>query len=280
MRSIVWLASYPKSGNTWVRAFLSHYRNRTADFHINRMSVGPAASSREAFDQWVGVDASDLTHEEIESYRGEVYRQRALRADPPWFVKVHDAYGHSAAGEPLFPAEATLGVVYVVRHPFDVAVSFAHHSGISIQRSVERLCNDHFVLGGATERLPGQLPQRLLSWSGHVRSWVDQSHFRIHVLRFEDLLRDPCHEFRNVLRFCGLDCAEERLAESVEASRFENLQAQERVDGFVERHHGAEGLFFRQGRAGGWRDVLSPADVRQLAQAHSGVMQRFGYEEG
>ncbi len=75
-RRIVWLASYPKSGNTWMRAFLSNYlADGDKPVDINSLDTGgPIASARTIFDEAVGVEASDLTQDEIERYRPRVYR--------------------------------------------------------------------------------------------------------------------------------------------------------------------------------------------------------------
>ena len=119
MGGIIWLASYPKSGNTWLRAVLSNYRDdgeEPAD--INELGGGPIASARSPFDDAVGVEASDLTEAEIERYRPRIYRQMAESSQETLFLKVHDAYAYTADGLPLMPKEATAGVIYIVRDPW------------------------------------------------------------------------------------------------------------------------------------------------------------------
>jgi hypothetical protein len=75
---------------------------------------------------------------------------------------------------------------------------------VSLEKSVENLCDATFVLAGSPGRLPNQLRQRLGSWSGHVQSWLDGSGLAIHPLRYEDLLQDTAGVFAEVVRFCGL----------------------------------------------------------------------------
>src|SRR5581483_5694512 len=125
-RSIVWLASYPKSGNTWLRILLANYMSGAqGPAGIDQLELFPIASLRRLFDDLVGIEASDLTAAEITAYRGEAYRVLAREHPPPVFVKVHDAYQTSDEGTPLFPAEITRCVVYVVRNPLDLVVSLA-----------------------------------------------------------------------------------------------------------------------------------------------------------
>ena len=99
----------------------------------------PIASARGIFDDEVGIEASDLTPDEIDRLRPAVYDKLAAEADEPLFMKVHDAYTLVDGKAPLFPASATKCVIYLIRNPLDVSVSFAHHSGWDYERSVEKM---------------------------------------------------------------------------------------------------------------------------------------------
>jgi hypothetical protein len=277
MKSIYWLASYPKSGNTWVRLFLASYRGESGEtIDINSVG-GDIATSRELFEEFAGVDGSDLTDREIERYRPRVYRALAARQKDVIFLKTHDACSRNADGDWLFPPEITAGVIYILRNPLDVAVSYAHHLGISLPSAVRNMCKEDFITSPASDSLQPQLPQRLLSWSGHIRSWVDESGLRILVVRYEDLLEDPRAFFRSIVEFSGFAFREDKFSRALEATQFNNLQAQEEEHGFQERHIHATSLFFRQGKAGGWRSQLTPELARKLVEAHRDMMRRFGY---
>ena len=274
---IVWLASYPKSGNTWLRIFLTNYlRDGDQPADINDLDGGPIASARLVFDEFVGVEASDLTPDEIERYRPGVYQQIANNSQELIFLKVHDAYTRNSDGEPLFPKEATRGVIYLIRNPFDVAVSFAHHTGHTVNEMIPRMCKEDFAFASRNSSLNEQLGQKLLSWSGHVLSWVDEPDLNVHVVRYEDMLADGKATFTAVLQFSGLEVDEARLAKAIRFSSFNQLQTQEQTQGFRERSPRAQ-AFFRQGKTGGWRQVLSQAHVDKLIETHREVMRRFGY---
>jgi aryl sulfotransferase len=277
MSKIVWLASYPKSGNTWTRAFfasLLHEHDGAVD--INRLRTGMIASSRERFDEATGIEASDLTHAEIEELRPAVYRYLAEEARATMLVKVHDAYTDTPVGEPLFPAEVSHGVIYILRNPLDVAVSFAAHLRITIDQMIVRMGQPDFAFAARSNHLHHQLRQWLLSWSTHVVSWVDQQAIPVHILRYEDLHTDPQTHFAAAARFAGIPDDPESVAQAIELSRFEKLQAQEQKHGFNERPPGMP-AFFRRGRAGGWRDELSEEQVARIMSDHADVMRRFGY---
>ena len=285
---LIWLASYPKSGNTWTRVFLTNYlgRDEAGPADINHLDGGPIASDRVLFDEVIGVEAACLLPEEVRRLRPRVYcwmAREAARARKPLFVKVHDAWQRLPSGEGLFPAEATRAVIYIARNPLDVAVSLAHHNGQPVARTAARLCDPATVIGetaGDADADAGrQLPQFLGSWSDHARSWLDDSGLPVHRMRYEDMLADPAAAFGAMLAFAGVEVDPERLARAVQAAAFERLQEQERERGFRERRQTATAAFFRQGRAGGWREALSPELAAQIVQANRGMMRRLGYVE-
>jgi hypothetical protein len=122
-----------------------------------------------------------------------------------------------------------------------------------------------------------QLRQRLGSWSSHVQGWLDESGLPVHLVRYEDLSRDPETVFGNVVRFCGLPWDAERVRKAVAFSGFEELQRQEREKGFRERSMKTSGNFFRRGEAGSWREELPAEMALRLIEAHGETMRRFGY---
>lgn len=277
MSRIVWLASYPKSGNTWLRAFLANFQapgDRPAD--INNLRVGGISSDRHAADDALGVECSDLTPQELELYRPAVYRDIANRTDKELFVKVHDAYTFNSEAEPLFPADVTRAAVYLVRNPLDVAVSFAHHENRTLDDTIDRMSRETLTLAEHHDRLHFQLPQRLRSWSQHVLSWLDQRAIPVRLMRYEDMYRRPVEEFTETVRFIGLDVDVERVRRAVACSSFETLRQQELAHGFKEKPFGAIS-FFRGGAVGGWREALTETQVERLVYDHGAVMRRLGY---
>ncbi len=277
---IIWLASYPKSGNTWMRALLTNYlRDGDAPADINDLDGGPIASARAWFDEWVGIEASALSDAMIARLRPEVYRCMARATSTMLYMKVHDAWSRTDQGEPLFPADITAGVVYIVRNPLDLAASCANHWGISIEQAVERLCDPTFVLARSLGGLNDQLSQTLSCWSGHVRSWLDESGLPVHLVRYEDLRARPEAVFGEVVRFCGLPWDAARVGKAIAFSDFGELRQQEQAKGFRERPLVARTPFFRRGQVGGWRDELPPTLAQRLIAAHGEMMRRLGYLE-
>ena len=277
LEKIVWLASYPKSGNTWFRIFLSNLFSQSQEpVDINEILNSNIASNRNLFDKLTGVNSSDLSDDEIEILRPEVYRELASGLSEPLYMKVHDAWSLNSRGEPLFPSEVTSGVVYFIRNPLDVAVSFANHDSILTIDSLNSLNRSDFSLCGNPEKLSNQFKQKLLSWSEHVTSWIDHSCLPVHVIRYEDMLSTPEETFTRACEFLNLNFNSAEVRAAVKSSSLEVLQEQEAQFGFKEKPSGV-GSFFQDGRTGSWGEHFDISQVEQFMEKNRSVMQRFGY---
>jgi len=273
MKGIVWLASYPKSGNTWFRAFLANLLHG-GEHPVDINSFGTNNfSARPGYDRALGWETSDLTLAEIAAARIAV--QEVIAREEGAVFKVHEAFTDPRTAEPLFSVPATRAVLYFLRHPLDVAVSFSHHRGKDIDNTIARMNNPVTVMASNVDELDVQLPQPLGSWSHHVRSWLDAPGLPVHVLRYEDMLTRPQEVFTAACRFAEFPDDPARVARALAHSSFDALRQQEQAKGFRESVGGR--AFFRKGQAGAWREVLSPAQVSAIVQAHGDVMRRFGY---
>ncbi len=292
MTRTIWLASYPKSGNTWLRILIANLAIADGQpFNINVLSERSGiASARGPFDRLTLIDSGLLTHDEADTLRPRVYEQLASgasddegdkrEASPPIrFVKVHDAYTLTARGEPLLAgAHGAKGAIVIVRDPRDVAPSLAHHSGSGIDAAIAFMTDRSSAFCGRPDRQQNQLRQNLVDWSGHVASWLDQRDIPVLRIRYEDMLADTAATLRRALDFAGWAASEQDIAHAAACARFPALQGQEQANGFREAPRGRRrGAFFRRGEAGAWRDELSTSQVAQIETAHAPMMLRLGY---
>jgi hypothetical protein len=276
-KNIFWLASYPKSGNTWFRVFLSNlFKEDEQPASINDLHHTPIASARQPFDEATGLPSSDMTFEEVDRLRPDVYRMQAREAEDIQFRKVHDAYTYLEDGSPLFPTDVSRGAVYFIRNPLDVLISFAHHSASEPGKMVDVINDPEKAFGRNPARLFNQLRQKLSSWSGHVKSWVDQPNIRVHVMRYEDMRQEPLKVFMDAVRFLNLNVDQEEVKKALNKSDLSVLQEQEKEQGFKEKMIRADS-FFRKGKVGEWREVLSQDQVDAVIHEHKDMMKRFGY---
>jgi len=279
-KKIVWLASYPKSGNTWFRAFLTALINPCeSDVDINNLYQTTIASSRQLFDEMVGISSADLTSGEIDRMRPMVYRQNALESKEIIYHKIHDAWTLLPSGEPLFPVDVTKVALYFIRNPLDVAVSFAHHLNTNIDKTIEIMNNPGYSFCQHSDRLHNQLRQKLLTWSGHVESWVDRSSIPLMVMRYEDMKEKTVETFSKSVSFIGLNFSFDEIKVALDLASFSRLKMQEEQKGFTEKSANT-GSFFRKGIVGDWKNMLTREQVDRIIEAHSKIMNRFGYLNG
>lgn len=277
LKKIVWLASYPKSGNTWFRVFITNLLkedNQPAD--INNLLGGPIASSREQFDEITGLASSDLTRQEIENLRPDVYIHEARKSKEMLFKKVHDAYIYTASGKPLIPVEITKAVVYFIRNPLDIITSFANHLHASPDDTIRYMATQKYAFCNKDYKLHNQLEQKLLTWSNHVKSWVDESGLPVLVVRYEDMIDHSFDIFKKIIRFLDMETTDEKIDKAIQFSTFGILKQQEQKSGFKEKAPDSPS-FFRKGKAGSWKEELNKKQVNSIIQSHKEVMERYGY---
>ena len=271
----VLVASYPKSGNTWARIVFSRLR-QGPDFPINGLDGSiHGAFQRALFDLFSPVNASGLLAHEVENMFPEVYRQIVSEMKDPVYFKTHDTAHRNRNGEWLYPPECVQSVIYLVRHPFDVAVSTANHLGISIEKAVALLSNDD-AMPRAEAWLPEPLPEFFGGWSRNALSWIDDAPYRVELARYEDLLADPLGQFERLAEAAGLSATPYSLSDVLAASTFERLQREEREQGFNERPATSK-QFFRSGRAKSWEGALGDGLRQRICADHGEVMARLGY---
>jgi hypothetical protein len=276
-KGITWLASYPKSGNTWARLFLQAYGD-DAEIYINAEfgKIGHDADRR-VWQEVLRVDSVEamdaVTEWEFQSYRGAA------------LVRWYKHYGHGNAiclkthtprwtldGLETIPTEMSRAAIYIVRDPRDVAVSFADHLGMTIDEVIDFMRSPNAQL-----RMDGKR-ENLADWSINVGSWTQGATFPVHVLRYEDMHAAPLVSFGQIAVIFGHELDKQRLERAIERVSFDRLQRQEQeAGGFINQSPHQE-RFFRSGKIGDWRDVLTEAQAAEIERDHGETMEQFGYE--
>lgn len=275
---ILWLASYPKSGNTWTRNFLHNLLNilEGADAgdgqDINRMNEFTTWDiSSKAYEKHLSKPVTESTRAEVAAARPKVQRDIAERTNGLAMVKTHHALVLDR-GVPTINFEVTSGAIYIVRNPLDVAISFSHHMSCDVDSAIEDMaCTDLETIMGekAVYEVYG-------SWSQHVESWTRNPHRAIYIMCYENMLADPVHTFGGLARHLLMNPTNAQLNLAIERSSFENLKKQEDAHGFQEKPEKAA-RFFREGKAGQWQERLSRRQIRRIVHDHHVQMARFGY---
>lgn len=277
---IVWIASYPKSGNTWTRNVLHNLLGfaqgegpgKEEEQDINAMNeyttwdfMGPD------YEKILGKPPLEATREEIARARPQVQVMIADDSDGLLLLKTHHALV-TDRGYPVINGAATSGAVYIVRNPLDVAISFSHHMNKSIDDAIEFMSQE----GLETEITEKRVYEVYGSWSENVYSWTRKPNRAIYVMRYEDMLADPKKMFGGLARHLLIPVTEAQVDKAIELSSFKNLKKQEEEKGFREKPKHAK-QFFRSGKSGEWRETLTQDQIKQIVHDHRKQMARFGY---
>lgn len=273
MAQILWLASYPKSGNTWVRAFLANLlANKEQPLNINELRTyadGDMASW--PYERVFGGDVGEVPFDDLFKQRGKAHRLLAQSRPGVLIVKTHNRMG-LVNDVPIITPDVTWGGVYMIRNPLDVIPSYADHYGLSIDDAiVASVAEDHKI-----GRMKTRIDQYVGSWTTHVRSWMIVPGLHRHVMRYEDILDNPQKSFSSMISFLDIPADRNRIKKAIKFSSFKTLRSQEDKDGFTERSASSE-RFFRAGRAGAWEKTLSDEQVAVICRSHRHVMRAFGY---
>ncbi len=274
-KNIVWMASYPKSGNTWARIFLANYiSNARKPVPINqahRVAISDSVAKLYRMVAGGQLDVSDI--DRTVQFRAGVLRGIAANNADINLVKTHNARV-VARGVTLIPESVTRSAMYLVRNPLDMVLSYARHYGMTADEAVYTVSHPE----NANPPDEETVTQFMGSWSDHVRSWTAKADFPILVLRYEDMLADPRTSFARMVEHLGMPLDVERLDRAILFSSFKELSEQEAKQGFIEKSEQAE-RFFAKGQKDQWKTDLPARLVKKMKHAHRKVMKQFGYLE-
>lgn len=277
-KRLVLLASYPKSGNTWIRAFLTALWRDGCDLDINRLMI-PNVSNRDFVDGLIGVPSAEFTFREISNLRPQLYSlaARSYLGEGRLFLKIHDAFICPPDGGPA-PVDANDidRVLYIVRDPRHIVGSLARHLSMPIDHAIRIMADRKYSLSFYPMRAGAQLTQFLSSWSAHVESWTNIRNLAIQVIRYEDMVKNTEVSFRSILEFLGISHTAESFSAALEATQFQRLQEKERTNGFIEKPKGDHN-FFHAGDTTSWESALTPEQSAAIVESHGSAMERLNY---
>lgn len=252
-KGILWLASYPKSGNTWTRTFLHNLlkilEGEDDAQDINEMNEFTTWEiSARAYEKHLGKPPKDCDREEIAKVRPKVQEEIAERTDGLALIKTHHALVMDR-GVPTINFAVSSGAVYILRNPLDVAISFSHHMSSTVDHAIDEMA----MVGLETAVTDKSVYEIYGSWSQHVESWTHKPHRTIYVMRYEDMIANPFRAFGGLARHLLLRPTAEQLGKAIERASFKSAGA------------GEEGRLPGETRKG--REILPRRQVWHLARA-------------
>tara|TARA_B100000242_G_C43028658_1_gene479124 strand:+ start:153 stop:1028 length:876 start_codon:yes stop_codon:yes gene_type:complete len=281
-----YIASYPKSGNTWVRIFIKYlllYEGKSEDkyeyiknnFRLNRdLNTGDILSSRDWIDDNLGIDSSDLDINEISLIRSKIGPQRLIFSDNFSFHKVHDAFCLKN-GKQLVCSEKCSGAIYIIRHPFDIVISLSNFFKWNIEKSIHFILDNNAYLASSSKRISSQVPQFLGNWSYHVNSWTNQNKIPLLLIKYENLHNYPITTFTEITKFLGIRDDQKLIKKAVESSSFKNLKSKEiKEEGFYESPKNSISFFYK-GKIGLGEEKLTQNQQELLLKGFDDMLKKY-----
>ena len=283
---IFWIASYPKSGNTWLRTLISTYyysKNGIFDQSILK-NIGQFPEKR----HFVGFNydqenVADTTKLWIKS-------QEKINADKKIrFFKTHNVFG-KVNGYDFTNKQNSAGCIYVVRDPRNVITSLKNHYEMNYETSLKWMTNSkNYIYDIRNVKEDGYSDfQFISSWNMNYKSWRVQKKIPIKIIQYEDLLKETYVVFKDIIEFINktLNIKEEvnrdKLKNSVNSTHFNKLKSDEKKNGFVEavpsKKNEKKIPFFNLGPDNDWRKILDKDQQSNLTKIFKEDLIELGYE--
>ena len=270
----VWLASYPKSGNTLLRSMLAAYlfsKDGIYDFSLIRnIKQFPHGG---LFIK-MGIDIKNH-NETVKNY---IKTQESFnKKDAVQFLKTHSYLFNFNKENAFTDFNNTLGVIYIVRDPRNVVTSFSKYRGLTNEEMAD------FMITGSGDGLTWTN-----NWASNFNSWkLFKEHKRYLLIKYEDLINKRELTFLNILNFIHkitkskLVLGKEKFNNTIQTTSFKNMQKLERENGFSEaginERTGEKVPFFNLGPKNDWRQFLDPAIIQKIEKAFKKEMEELGY---
>ena len=275
---IIWLASYPKSGNTWVRMFLKSYFMESDEKFSLEKSISDNFKPQGFPDQKIleELKVDYYKFEEI-AKNWETMQDYLNLNNETNFVKTHNAM--CTIGSYKFTSHKnTKGAIYIVRDPRDILVSYSNYLNENIDETLKTMLSDHSYEAGEFKNIIYK-KSLMGSWSSHYNSWKKYKSRDTIIIKYEDMVCNTYDTFLRVLKYLSkltnLEINETKMIDAIKQTSFENLKSLELTEGFKENP--STNPFFRNGKVGEWKKKLNKEQVQKIEKAFKIEMIELGY---
>jgi hypothetical protein len=279
---IIWISSYPKSGNTWLRSLISNYFfSKDGNFSFELIKQIDSFPSSKFFRNY--KDKFEKPEDTSKYWIKEQERINSL--NKIFFLKTHNALC-KINGNKFTDQNNTLAAIYLVRDPRNVITSIANHYQITTRNAFDFMKDkNRGIIEREGNRYTGFQP--LFSWDLHLKSWTENTLYPSLIIKYEDLIIDTASVFKKVLEFIKKisnsknNINEQKLLKCVENCKFSNLKTMEREKGFdesmVDKKTGNKIAFFNLGEKNNFKDILEKDLINEMNDYFKYQLKKYKY---
>ena len=280
---IIWIASYPKSGNTWVRSLLSSYfYSENGLFDQSLLSkIGQFPESKYFgdfdYDSSIITDTSKFWI----SAQDKINKDKKLK-----FFKTHNVLG-SINGNYFTNIKNTIGCIYIIRDPRNVITSLKNHYEMNDDEALKFMMNEKKFIYDHHNKNDYSDFQFISSWEKNYKSWINQNMLSVKLIKYEDLYEKTFEVFKSIIEFIYKLSNSRKIFDakkaknSIKSSTFDKLKNIEESDGFVEsilsKNDSKRIPFFHLGPKNDWRKILNKDTKEKLENALKNELKELSY---
>ena len=274
MHKNIFLASYPKSGNTWLRSIIGNFYNFEKEFSLNDLKSIPLLSIKKHFNEFqnkVYINNNELHFDWVSQNIIKCQKILNNKLNHLNIFKTHSVRHKNFTNETV-----NAGFIYIVRDPRDIIVSLKNFSGKEIDKTI-----DEFLFSKSLMITTNGAQELLSTWELNVQSWLNYTSVPRLIIKYEDLKLNPkeiilnIKEFLNKIHSLNINLRDQDIDKIVENTNFNNLKKLEDKNGFDEAT--IHSNFFRSGTSNQWKDVLTNTQINLIEKNLKSMMRYFNY---
>ena len=278
---IIWIASYPKSGNTWLRAMLSaFFYSNDGNFSFELLdNIKEFPKHSEYLNKIsAGKNLVEIAKEWIPA---QTMLNSKLRTQT-MFLKTHSAIC-SIDGSDFTDEKNTLAALYIVRDPRNVVSSLSNHFNLSIEKSLELIVDKNKIISNPTDKNKNIGLTVLSNWKTNYQSWRDWKSVKVKIIKYEDLIYSSKNTFINILNFLKefikIEFNENKIKNVIQSTEFKRLKSFEQKYGFKESAAMFDRTksFFNLGPHNDWKKILDKKTSEKICEYFKDEMKELGY---
>ena len=278
---IIWIASYPKSGNTWVRSFVTaYYFCENGIFDISKLNLIQDYPNKQFFKETV---KKGEIHKHWDSSQKNICNEKKVK-----FLKTHNSL-ITAFGNDFTKPKYSLGIIHVIRDPRNIITSLKnHHDFETYEKTLTFMQDENKVLEDYPHLKNYAKTNIINSWRINYQSWMSNKNFRRLTIRYEDMIENPQQTFKKLVVFINTlmgfkdKIDSKKLSNSIETTNFKSLQDIENQGKFSENVYSLKDnrkiKFFYQGPKNDWKKNLDESMIKKMNEYYFKDLKFFKYE--